>query len=102
MTKSDYKLKELKPAKDKKHKLVATLENVKTGREKNVKFGAYGMSDFTKHKDEERKKRYEVRHKGMNEDWTDPTTAGFWSKNILWNKPTIKESLSVTKKKFKL
>jgi hypothetical protein len=52
----EYKLKELKPAKDKKHKFVATLENKETKREKNVKFGAYGMSDFTKHKDDDRKK----------------------------------------------
>ena len=98
---SDYKLKALKPATDKKHKYVVTLENGKTGREKNVKFGAYGMSDFTKHKDEDRKKRYENRHKN-NENWNDPTTAGFWSKNILWNKPTISESLKSTIKKYKL
>lgn len=98
----EYKLKELKPAKDKKHKYVATVENKDTKREKNVKFGAYGMSDFTKHKDEERKKRYEKRHKGMGEDWSDPSTAGFWSKNILWNKKTVKASLADTKKKFKL
>jgi hypothetical protein len=38
----------------------------------------------------------------MGEDWSDPSTKGFWSKNILWNKPTIKESLNITKKKFKL
>jgi len=98
----EYKLIKLKQAKDKKHKLVATLENTKTGREKNIKFGSYGMSDFTKSKDEDRKKLYESRHKGMGENWKDPATAGFWAKNILWNKPTIKESLSITKKKFKL
>jgi hypothetical protein len=97
-----YKLKELKPAKDNKHKYVATLENKDTGREKNIKFGAFGMSDYTKHKDDDRKMRYEKRHKGMGEDWTDPSTKGFWSKNILWNKKTIKASLEDTKKKFKL
>jgi hypothetical protein len=97
----DYKFKSLKPANDKKHKLVATLENVKTGREKNVKFGAKGMSDFTKNKSDVRKKLYETRHK-KNENWNDPTTAGFWSKNILWNKPTITESLKSTIKKYKL
>ena len=97
----EYKLKELKPAKDKKHKYVATVENKETKREKNVKFGAYGMSDFTKHKSDVRKKLYEKRHE-KKEDWSDPTTAGFWSKNILWNKKTIKASLADTKKKFKL
>ena len=97
-----YKLKELKPAKDNKHKYIATLENKDTGREKNIKFGAFGMSDYTKNKDDERKERYINRHKGMGEDWNDPATKGFWSKNILWNKKTIKASLEDTKKKFKL
>ena len=38
----------------------------KTG--KHIYFGAAGMSDFTKHKDEDRKNRYIDRHK-HNEDW---------------------------------
>ena len=76
-----YKLKELKPAKDNKHKYIATLENKDTGREKNIKFGAFGMSDYTKNKDDERKERYINRHKGMGEDWNDPGTKGFWAKN---------------------
>ena len=38
----------------------------KTG--KHIYFGAAGMSDFTKHKDEDRKNRYIDRHKN-NEDW---------------------------------
>ena len=97
-----YKLKELKPAKDNKYKYIATLENKDTGREKNIKFGAFGMSDYTKNKDVDRKMAYIKRHKGMGEDWDDPTTKGFWAKNILWNKTTIKESLQDTKKKYKL
>ncbi len=97
-----YKLKELKPAKDNKHKYVATLENKDTGREKNIKFGAFGMSDYTKNKDVDRKAAYIKRHKGMGEDWNDPSTKGFWSKNLLWNKTTIKASLEDTKKKYKL
>ena len=62
---------------------------------KTVSFGATGYSDFTKHKDEERKERYIARHK-VNQDWKDHKTAGFYAKNILWNKPTIKD----TNKKF--
>lgn len=98
---TEYKLKSVKPAKDKKHKYVATIENQETKREKTVKFGAFGMSDYTKHKDDERKKRYDSRHK-KNENWSDPATAGFWSKNILWNKKTVAASLADTKKKYKL
>ena len=36
---------------------------------KTVSFGATGYSDFTKHKDEDRKKNYIARHK-PNQDWT--------------------------------
>lgn len=95
------KLISLKPANDNIHKYVATIEQ-DTGRTKQVKFGAYGMSDFTKHKDEERKKRYLSRHSGMGEDWNDPLTAGFWSRWLLWNKPTIRASLQDLRQRFGL
>ena len=41
-------------------------------------FGQNGASDYTKHKDTDRKYRYIDRHKN-NEDWTKPgaKTAGF-------------------------
>jgi hypothetical protein len=42
---------------------------VVTNSGKKVYFGAAGMSDFTKHKDEARKQRYVYRHKN-NEMWT--------------------------------
>ena len=66
---------------------------------KKVSFGASGYSDFTKHKDEERKERYIARHK-VNQDWKDYTTSDMWAKNILWNKPTIEASVKDTNKKF--
>ncbi len=52
---------------------------------KTIHFGAKGYSDFTIHKDEERKDRYINRHK-KTENWNDFKTAGFYAKNILWNK----------------
>lgn len=55
-----------------------------------VPFGASDYEDYTIHKDPYRKLKYISRHK--NEDWTDPLTAGFWSKHLLWNKPTLIES----------
>ena len=67
---------------------------------KTVSFGAAGMSDFTIHKDTARKQRYLNRHK-KNENWSDPTTAGFYATNILWNKPTLTESIKDTNKRFK-
>ena len=66
---------------------------------KKVSFGASGYSDFTKHKDEERKEKYIARHK-VNQDWKDYTTSGMWAKNILWNKPTIEASVKDTNKRF--
>jgi hypothetical protein len=66
-----------------------------------VSFGAKGMSDYTKHKDDERKERYLLRHK-MNEDWNDPMTPGALSRWILWNKKTLKASIDDFKKRFNL
>ena len=53
-------------------------------------------------KDKERKQRYIERHK-KNEDWTRTgiSTPGFYAKNILWNKPTINESINDLNKKYK-
>ena len=67
---------------------------------KTISFGAKGYSDFTRHKDEERKRNYIARHK-VNQNWNDYKTAGFWAKNILWNKSTIEESIKDTDRKFK-
>lgn len=70
-------------------------------RHTTVHFGAAGMSDYTKHKDPERKKRYIVRHR-KRENWNKSgiDTAGFWSRWLLWNKPTIRESKENIAKKF--
>jgi len=68
---------------------------------KKISFGATGYSDFTQHKDEDRKKNYIARHK-PNQNWNDLTTAGAWSKNLLWNKPTIKESIKSMESKFNI
>ena len=67
---------------------------------KTIHFGAKGYSDFTIHKDEERKDRYINRHK-KTENWNDPKTAGFYAKNILWNKKSVKASVDDTNKRFK-
>jgi hypothetical protein len=68
---------------------------------KRVYFGQASASDFTKHKNEERKNLYINRHK-KNEDWgkSGIDTAGFWSRWLLWNKPTIKESYQDIKRKY--
>ncbi len=89
------KLKSIKKANNKKHKYVAEFsDGTKTF------FGADGYSDYTKHKDPQRKERYIKRH--SNEDWKDPKKAGTLSRFILWNKPTLTASIVDFKKRFKL
>ena len=68
---------------------------------KKVSFGASGYSDFTQHKDKDRKDRYIARHK-PNQNWNDLKTAGAWAKGILWNKPTITASIKDMEQKFNI
>ena len=76
-------------------KLDAVIDGKKT-----VSFGQKNASDFTLHKDEERKERYIARHQ-KNENWRDPKTAGFYSRFVLWNKPTIQASVNDLNKRYK-
>ena len=65
---------------------------------KTIPFGQAGMSDYTIHKDVARKQRYLARHK--NDNYNNPLYPSFYSNNILWNKPTITESIRDTNKRF--
>ena len=80
-------------------KLMATFET--EGRTKTTHFGSKGMDDYTITKDKEQRDRYRQRHK-KDLDTKDPTRAGYLSWFILWNKPTIKESIKDYKKRFNL
>ena len=68
---------------------------------KTTHFGQKGASDYTIHKDNERKQRYINRHK-KRENWNNPMSAGSLSRYILWNKKTIKNSIKDYKKRFNL
>ena len=63
--------------------------------------GKKEKSDYTIHKDDERKDRYLARHE-KNEDWKDPLTPGALSRWVLWNKKTLKASIADFKKRFNL
>ena len=80
---------------DKKLKAVFTVN----GKTKTIHFGAAGMSDFTKHKDADRKARYLARH-SRNETWNNPMTAGSLSRWVLWNKTSLQASIADFKKRF--
>jgi len=96
------KLLSLKPANDNIHKYVATIKTDE-GQSRIVRFGAAGMSDYTKHKDEDRKQRYLDRHKAR-EDWTKSgiLTPGFWSRWVLWNLPSFRDSVADVRSRFDL
>lgn len=95
-----YKLIDFNEANDNKHKYQITFQNLDTKREKTIKFGAYGMGDYIyyyktlgKNEADKHKDRYIKRHSGMNEDYENMLSKGALSMRILWNKPTLKESL---------
>jgi hypothetical protein len=94
------RLKTVRRSHKKEKKWDAVFE--KDDKEKVVRFGARGMSDFTKHKDTRRRSLYLKRHSGMGENWKQPDTPGALSRWILWNKPSFKASLADFKKRFDL
>jgi hypothetical protein len=85
--------------KDKKY-MIITPDN------KKINFGGIKpneepYSDFTHHHDEERKERYINRHK-KNENFNDLNTSGAWSRWLLWEKPTMNESIKNMEKQFNI
>ena len=76
----------------------------KDDKKKTIHFGSgkpTGTGAYPDHKNDKTKQNWEARHK-VRENWNDPMTAGFWSKHILWNKKTIKDSIKDTGKKFNI
>ena len=86
--------------KGKKYKIVLLYEN---GRTKTLHIGQKGAEDMTTHNDEQRKQKYLARHK-KREKWTKSgiETAGFWSRWLSWNKPTLSASIADIEKRFNI
>lgn len=101
------KLISVKPSSNKKKKLMAEFCNCKgkseckPGERKITHFGAAGMDDYTITKDKKQREAYRSRHK-KDLETNDPTRAGYLSWYLLWNKPTLKESIADYKKRFNL
>ena len=76
------------------HKFVARFPEGRT-----VHFGRKGYSDYTIHKDPARMRRYLTRHR-TRENWTrsGATTAGFWSRWLLWSRPSFRQAPKQTEK----
>jgi len=89
----------------KKYDAVFRLDDVSvagkpTTKEKIVRFGAVGYTDYTLSHDEVKKQAYLARHK--SEDWNNPLTPGALSRWILWNKPTVRGSVTDFRSRFNL
>jgi len=84
----------------KEKKLMAKFYDNDRNKVKTSHFGSE-MSNYTQHKNDERKERYLARHKS-NENWDDYTTAGALSRYLLWNKPSLSASFTDYLKKFNL
>lgn len=63
-----------------------------------VHFGSPAHANYTTHKDPVRRTRYLARH-AKREDWTDPTTPGFWSRWLLWEEPYLLDAIKALEKK---
>ena len=75
---------------------------------KTIHFGGKNYGDFTiwnKEKGkvfaDKKKKAYIARHK-VNENWNKSgiDTAGFWSRWLIWNKPTLNASIKDIENRF--
>ena len=71
------------------------------GPEATVTFGARGYEDYTQHHDRNRQRLYLERHKDR-ENWSrsGSKTAGFWSRWLLWNKPSLAASIRDLRSRF--
>ena len=90
----------IKPSEKKNKKFDAIINGSKTVSFGGVKENGKPNEDYTIHKDNERKNRYINRHK-KSEHWNDATTPGFWSRWLLWEKPTLTQAATNINKKFK-
>lgn len=76
-----------KPSNKKDKKFMVLAKN--GDKVKLVHFGAKGYSDFTKHKDSDRRDNYRARHSAiLNKEgkpaYKDPLSPAYWSYNFLW------------------
>lgn len=94
-----FELYRAPPSSGKKYKVIISMY----GARHSVMFGAAGYSDYTQHKDPARKQRYIDRHRAR-EHWSSAGlyTAGFWSRWLLWNKPSLLASAHDIERRFGL
>ena len=82
-------------------KMMAVFYDEAKKKIKTTHFGASGYEDYTTHGEIQRKMNYIARHKNR-EDWNDYMSSGSLSRWILWNKPTLSESINDYMSRFRL
>ena len=104
-TENKVVLKSIKKSDRGNKKYKATFIIHKNGKKKeNTTYFGYPSqkdpkNDYTRHKDKSRRNRYIWRH--MKDTRTgDPTRAGYLSLYVLWNKPSLKASITDYKKRL--
>ncbi len=95
------------PKKEKKYRVTFKSKGTPLSNDssRHVDFGQKGYSDYTIHKDRARMKRYIGRHARMGENWSVVTgkySAGFWSRWLLWSKPSLKAAISSVSKRLRI
>ena len=107
--KKSKKSKKSKSKKSSKEKIILQKSNrsekkyMVTIGKKTIHFGSSPYKSYEIHKDKARMLRYLNRHRSR-ENWSKSgiKTAGFWSRWILWNKPSLLASIKDTEKRFNI
>ena len=87
-----------------KKKYMIKYVNPNTNKINTINFGQKNAEQYFIHKDKNRKNLYLKRHGNMGENWTKKGiyTAGFWSRWLLWNLPSLDDSIENTENKFNI
>lgn len=80
---------------------------LKNGQPPFIHFGASLYDDYTQHLDKERRDRYlkrakKIKNKNGDLTFDDPKSPNFWAINLLWNRPSIEESIQKLYNKNKI
>ena len=103
-----YNLLSVSKLKTGKKKYRIVIFNVETQRENTIEIGQRTAKDYTiyykeegKEVADERRRLYIERHKDR-ENWTASgvDTAGFWSRFLTWEEPTVEKALAKIKRKY--
>ena len=65
---------------------------------RTIHFGSPSHENYTTHKDPQRREMYLSRH-AKRENWEDPSTAGYWSRWMLWEEPRLGDAMKAIAKK---